>query len=221
MENLNENISFKTSFSGLFSIIKSRKLHTKKTYLFSTIILLVSNILMFVFKDCITSLTYFNILESFISTYLPALITFCGFSMTAYSLVVGFLNYGVFKTTIEEWYKLKLKNPSDTKNILKYTIYQSGIALFALTILLLLITVFIGLLTKFIISINIIVYSKYVEAFNAFILFILMLLCNYSFILMIYNIVNIFTFSQSLNKNIYAQELIKLKTKKGEENEQK
>lgn len=218
MENLNENISFKTSFSGLFYIIKSRKLHTKKAYIYSTILVLVSNVLMFIFKDHITSLTYFNLLESFISTYLPALITFCGFSMTAYSLVVGFLNYGVFKTTIEEWYKLKLKNPSETQNILKYTIYQSGIGLFALTILLLLVTVFIGLLTKFIISINILVYCKYVELFNALILFILMLLCNYSFILMIYNIVNIFTFSQSLNKNIYVQEIIKLKTEESKTN---
>ncbi|MDV3774560.1 hypothetical protein CMU14_15920 [Elizabethkingia anophelis] len=211
MAKLNKVNEFENSFKGLFSIINNRKLHKKKPYLYTTIALVFLSILFYFIKHYFCGITYFKILKSFTSTYLPALITFSGFSMTAYSLVVGFLNYGVFKTTIEQWYTIKIKdrkqNIEDEDS--KYSLYQEGIALFALTILLLLTTVFITLLVKLIVDLDINVNWEYIEVFNALILFSLVLLSTYCFILIFYNIVNIFTFSQALNQMIYIQELKK------------
>ncbi|MDE5490649.1 hypothetical protein [Elizabethkingia meningoseptica] len=218
MAKLNSTNEFEYSFKGLFSIINSRKLYKKKPYRYSTILLLILSLLFFFTKDYFCDVTYFKILKSFTSTYLPALITFSGFSMTAYSLVVGFLNYGVFKTTIEEWYTNKIKTcgqKNDKKN-LEYSVYQEGIALFAITILLLLTTVFIALLVKLIVDLEIVIGWKCIEVFNSFIMLILVLLTNYCFILIFYNIVNIFTFSQALNQMIYFKEF--QKANKSEDN---
>lgn len=205
---------FENSFVGLKNIIFERKLYKKYPYLFSGLFLITLNIIFYFFKDCITQLNYFDILRIYVSTFLPAFITFCGFTMTAYSLVVGFLNYGVFKSTIEKWYRMKIneknnsgKNP--TNSLPTFSIYQNGIALFALAILILLFSVIFFLIIKFVIELNVEISWIYIEQFNAFLLLLAILFSNYSTLLIFYNVVNIFTFSQSLNELVYHEELQK------------
>lgn len=206
---------FENSFTGLKNIIFERKLYKKYPYLLSGLFLIILNIVFYLIKDHITKLDYFDILKIFVSTFLPAFITFSGFTMTAYSLVVGFLNYGVFKSTIERWYKMKINEQhSDKKSnssLPTFSIYQNGIALFALAILILLFSVMFFLIIKFIIELNIELNGNNIELLNAFILLLVMLLSNYSILLMFYNVVNIFTFSQSLNELVYHEELQKSK----------
>jgi hypothetical protein len=170
------------------------------------------NIVFFFFKDLITSKDYFELLKIYVTIFLPPFITFCGFTMTAYSLVVGFLNYGVFKSTIEKFYSLKIKTEKSPSkdNLPKFSVYQKAIALFALAILVLLATVGYFLIIKLFTEIEFVVKCDKIEYFNAINLLLLTLLTNYCFILIVYNIVNIFTLSQSLNKLIYKDELEKL-----------
>lgn len=205
---------FENSFKGLRGIIFERKLYKKFSYILSGSIVLILNVAFFFAKESITKYDYFEILKIYINIFLPAFITFCGFTMTAYSLVVGFLNYGVFKSTIEKWYKMKInenKNSITTSKtkLPKFSIYQNGIALFALAILILLLTVILFLLLKFIIELNIEIELEQIDILNAIILLITTLLTNYSILLMFYNVVNIFTFSQSLNELVYYDELTK------------
>lgn len=204
---------FENSFGGLKKIIIERKLYKKKPYYISGILILLINAIFYFSKSYFTNIEYFNILKVFVSTFLPAFITFCGFTMTAYSLVVGFLNYGVFKSTIEEWYRMKIEIDKGLSNreLPKFSLYQNGIALFALAILTLLFSVIVFLIIKFVIDLNLESESNHIEIFNAFILLITTLISNFSLILMVYNIVNIFTFSQSLNKLVYFEELEKSK----------
>lgn len=205
---------FENSFKGLRRIIFERKLHKKFSYVFSGSIVLILNLTFFFVKNDSIKHDYFEILKIYINTFLPAFITFCGFTMTAYSLVVGFLNYGVFKSTIEKWYKMKITEKNNSINasknkLPKFSIYQNGIALFALAILILLLTVILFLVLKFIIELNIEIEMEHIDILNAFILLIATLLTNYCILLMFYNVVNIFTFSQSLNELVYYDELVK------------
>lgn len=212
METLNKKEEFENSFKGLFSIIWNRKLYKKPVYIVSGLLIICINVLFFFVKNFITDREYFDLLKIYVTTFLPAFVTFCGFTMTAYSLVVGFLNYGVFKSTIEKFYSLKIRTEQlgNDNKLPKFSVYQQAIALFALAILVLLITVCYFLIVKFTTEIQFEIESKLVEVFNAVNLLILILLTNYSFILIVYNIVNIFTLSQSLNKLIYKEELEKL-----------
>jgi len=205
---------FENSFKGLRRIIFERKLHRKFSYILSGSIVLVLNVILFFVKENLIKYDYFEILRIYISTFLPAFITFCGFTMTAYSLVVGFLNYGVFKSTIEKWYRMKINENKDfittSKNKLPtFSIYQNGIALFALAILILLLTVILFLLMKFIIELKIEIELEYIDILNAILLLVATLLTNYSILLIFYNVANIFTFSQSLNELVYYDELAK------------
>ncbi len=212
METLNNKKEFQNSFKGLFSIISDRKLYKKPVYSLSGFFIIIVNIAFFFSKDLITNKDYFELLKIYVTIFLPPFITFCGFTMTAYSLVVGFLNYGVFKSTIEKFYSLKIlteKSPSKD-NLPKFSVYQKAIALFALAILVLLATVGYFLIVKLFTEIEIVINSDKIEYFNAFNLLIITLLTNYCFILIVYNIVNIFTLSQSLNKLIYKDELEKI-----------
>lgn len=213
MENLNDKVEFQNSFKGLFNIIWDRKLYKNPVYFFSGLILTLLNVLFFIFKKKFIDIEYFDILRVFVGTFLPAFITFCGFTMTAYSLVVGFLNYGVFKSTIEKFYVLKitLEQENENKKLPKFSVYQKAIALFALAILVLLFSVAYFLIIKFVTELEIKVENPSIEIFNAINLFFVILLTNYSFILIVYNIVNIFTLSQSLNKLIYKEEFDKKK----------
>ncbi len=151
METLNNKKEFQNSFKGLFSIISDRKLYKKPVYSLSGFFIIIVNIAFFFSKDLITNKDYFELLKIYVTIFLPPFITFCGFTMTAYSLVVGFLNYGVFKSTIEKFYSLKIlteKSPSKD-NLPKFSVYQKAIALFALAILVLLATVGYFLIVKF------------------------------------------------------------------------
>jgi hypothetical protein len=212
METLNNKKEFQNSFKGLFSIISDRKLYKKPVYSLSGFFIILMNIVFFFFKDLITSKDYFELLKIYVTIFLPPFITFCGFTMTAYSLVVGFLNYGVFKSTIEKFYSLKIKTEKSPSkdNLPKFSVYQKAIALFALAILVLLATVGYFLIIKLFTEIEFVVKCDKIEYFNAINLLLLTLLTNYCFILIVYNIVNIFTLSQSLNKLIYKDELEKL-----------
>lgn len=215
METLNNIEEFQNSFKGLFSIISDRKLYKKPVYLLSGFFVILVNIAFFFSKDYITNKDYFELLKIYVTIFLPPFITFCGFTMTAYSLVVGFLNYGVFKSTIEKFYSLKIqteKSPSK-ENLPKFSVYQKAIALFALAILVLLTTVGYFLIIKLFTEIEFVVKCDIIEYFNAINLLLLTLLTNYCFILIVYNIVNIFTLSQSLNKLIYKDEWEKLNIK--------
>lgn len=215
METLNNIEEFQNSFKGLFSIISDRKLYKKPVYLLSGSFVILVNIAFFFSKDYITNKDYFELLKIYVTIFLPPFITFCGFTMTAYSLVVGFLNYGVFKSTIEKFYSLKIqteKSPSK-ENLPKFSVYQKAIALFALAILVLLTTVGYFLIIKLFTEIEFVVKCDIIEYFNAINLLLLTLLTNYCFILIVYNIVNIFTLSQSLNKLIYKDEWEKLNIK--------
>jgi len=213
MENVNDKLEFQNSFKGLFNIIWDRKLYKNPVYLFSGLTLTVLNILFFFLKKEFIDIEYFDLLRIFVGTFLPAFITFCGFTMTAYSLVVGFLNYGVFKSTIEKFYTLKIISEQDDENkkLPKFSVYQKAIALFALAILVLLFSVAYFLIIKFTTELEIEVENSSIELFNAINLFFVIILTNYSFILIVYNIVNIFTLSQSLNKLIYKEEFDKKK----------
>lgn len=211
---MNEMKEFENSFKGLMNIIKSRKLYRKKPYLISGIIILVLNIIIFCIHKCTNiNIDYLKILTVFVGTFSSAFITFCGFTMTAYSLVVGFLNYGVFKPTIDKWFKKKIEisQGKSDEQIPIFSLYQNGIALFAFSILVLLLTVVILLIIKFTIEIDIEIDWEYIYIFNALILFIITLLTTFSLILMFFNIVNIFTFSQALNELVYTEELEKIK----------
>ncbi|MVX36879.1 MULTISPECIES: hypothetical protein [Myroides] len=199
-EKLNEKLEFQTSFKGLLAILKERKFHKKTVYLSVSGIITILNILLLIFSK---EVDYFVLLKVYTSNFLPVFVAFCGFSMTAYSLVVGFLNYGTFKTALEEWYSKKLQDKSNTMS--KYSIYQKGIALFALTILMLLVTVIFLLITKFFVELEIYVSCNGVLAYNAVIFYISTLLSGWCFILVMYNIINIFTFSQNINKLVYRE----------------
>lgn len=213
MENLNEKIEFQNSFKGLFNIIWDRKLYKNPVYTFSGLIIILLNILFFFLKKNFTDIEYFDLLRIFVATFLPAFITFCGFTMTAYSLVVGFLNYGVFKSTIEKFYILKITSEQENTvtKLPKFSVYQKAIALFALAIIVLLFSVAYFLLIKFMTELQIKSEYPHIEILNAANLLFVILLTNYSFILIVYNIVNIFTLSQSLNKLIYKDEFDKRK----------
>lgn len=212
METLNNKKEFQNSFKGLFSIISDRKLYKNPVYVLSGFVIILVNLVFFFNKDPITNKNYFELLKIYVTIFLPPFITFCGFTMTAYSLVVGFLNYGVFKSTIEKFYSLKIQTEkSPRKHILpKFSVYQKAIALFALAILVLLATVGYFLIIKLFTEIEFVVKCDKIEYFNAINLLLITLLTNYCFILIVYNIVNIFTLSQSLNKLIYKDELHKL-----------
>lgn len=212
METLNNKKEFQNSFKGLFSIISDRKLYKNPVYVLSGFVIILVNLVFFFNKDSITNKNYFELLKIYVTIFLPPFITFCGFTMTAYSLVVGFLNYGVFKSTIEKFYSLKIQTEkSPRKHILpKFSVYQKAIALFALAILVLLATVGYFLIIKLFTEIEFVVKCDKIEYFNAINLLLITLLTNYCFILIVYNIVNIFTLSQSLNKLIYKDELHKL-----------
>lgn len=212
METLNNKKEFQNSFRGLFSIISDRKLYKKPVYSLSGVFIIILNIAFFFSKDFITNKDYFELLKIYVTIFLPPFITFCGFTMTAYSLVVGFLNYGVFKSTIEKFYSLKIQTEKSPRNdnLPKFSVYQKAIALFALAILVLLATVGYFLIIKLFTEIEFVIKCDKIEYFNAFNLLIITLLTNYCFILIVYNIVNIFTLSQSLNKLIYKDELEKL-----------
>lgn len=205
-------IEFENSFKGLINIVLSRSLHKNRIYKYSGICIIILSIVFFFVKDCVTTKTYYTILKTFVNTLLPAFITFCGFTMTAYSLVVGFLNYGVFKNTLEKWYELKIKieKKEIDLELPQYSLYQNGIALFAFAILALLFTVFFLIATKIIIELEIEIFSNQIEKFNAIIFTIILLLTNYCGLLMIYNVVNIFTFSQSLNELVYREKVQEL-----------
>lgn len=212
METLNKKKEFQNSFKGLFSIISDRKLYKKFVYSLSGFVIILVNIAFFFTKELITNKDYFELLKIYVTIFLPPFITFCGFTMTAYSLVVGFLNYGVFKSAIEKFYSLKIQTEKSTSkdNLPKFSVYQKAIALFALAILVLLVTVGYFLIIKLFTEIEFVVKCDKIEYFNAFNLLLITLLTNYCFILIVYNIVNIFTLSQSLNKLIYKDELEKL-----------
>ncbi|HAY3534874.1 hypothetical protein BAY06_07200 [Elizabethkingia anophelis] len=207
---------FSYSFKGLISIIKERKLFFKKPYLYTLITVIISNLILYFIKSHLVKLDYFEILKIYVNIFLSPFVTFCGFTMTAYSLVVGFLNYGVFKSTIEQWYLLKINIDKGLikKDIQKYSLYQNGIALFALAILLLLLNVVILLITRFLTDLHIEIAWNCIEVLNAFILFIITLISSYCIVLIFYNIVNIFTFSQSLNELVYHEVLKKFDQKK-------
>lgn len=212
METLNKKKEFQNSFKGLFSIISDRKLYKKFVYSLSGFVIILVNIAFFFTKELITNKDYFELLKIYVTIFLPPFITFCGFTMTAYSLVVGFLNYGVFKSAIEKFYSLKIQTEKSTSkdNLPKFSVYQKAIALFALAILVLLVTVGYFLIIKLFTEIEFVVKCDKIEYFIAFNLLLITLLTNYCFILIVYNIVNIFTLSQSLNKLIYKDELEKL-----------
>ncbi|MGJ1325128.1 hypothetical protein ACR780_20810 [Sphingobacterium faecium] len=199
---------FENSFRGLKNIICSRKLYKNKVYIYSGAFILLFNLVFYFTKSFILDKDYYSILKIYVSTFLPALITFSGFTMTAYSLVVGFLNYGVFKSTIEQWYQIKIiaENQNSNEVIPKFSIYQHGIALFALAIITLLSTVLFFLIVKFFLELEIKSDCEFADNVNAIILTLATLSTNYCCILMIYNIVNIFTFSQSLNELVYIEE---------------
>ena len=194
---------FEYSLKGLFNILSKRKLYKKKWYIISIIVPLGINIIFFLIKDRIFNrIEYLDILQFFIDTFLQAFISFCGFAMTAYSLVVGFLNYGVFKSSIEKWYRIREENNGESA---KYSLYQNGIALFALAILTLLFSVLFLLIVKFIIKLNIIVECELVDLFNAIILCIATILISFCINLIFHNIINIFTFGQLLHQMIYHE----------------
>ncbi|UQA76720.1 hypothetical protein K2F45_06930 [Sphingobacterium siyangense] len=207
---------FENSFKGLRNIISERKLHKNKIYCFSGFLIIIFNAVFFFTKNFFFDNSYYSILKAYIGTFLPAFITFSGFTMTAYSLVVGFLNYGVFKSTIEKWYRIKINLEREQSNLKlpKYSLYQHGIALFALAILTLVSTVVFFLVIKFFIELDLKAENGFVEIFNAILLTIAILLTNYCCILIIYNVVNIFTFSQSLNKLVYEEQKKEIKGKK-------
>lgn len=213
---------FENSFKGLINIIKERKLHCKKPYYISFVVILLGNILFYFYKSNITNMDYYEILKIFVNIFSPAFVTFCGFTMTAYSLVVGFLNYGVFKPTIERWYKLKILSTKGyiDGEIAKYSLYQNGIALFALAIILLLFSVVYFLVIRFVIDLNVEFDCKFLEISNAIVLFFGITFSWFSLLLMFFNILNIFTFSQALNQAVYWDELgkINLEEKKQQEN---
>lgn len=208
---------FEYSFKGLINIIRKRKLHKKPSYqILGICVLLVNIIIFYISYNTTIHIDYFNILKTFATTFSPAFITFCGFTMTAYSLVVGFLNYGVFKPTIEKWYrkKIEINQGKSEKKLPLFSLYQNGIALFAFSILILLLTVILFLIIKFLVDLNIEIENDYIDIFNAFILLVVTLLTTFSILLIFYNIVNIFTFSQALNQLVYIEELEKIEKEK-------
>ncbi len=212
---------FENSFKGLRNILSERKLHKNNIYKWSGLLIILFNFLFFFAKSFLVDKSYYSILKIYINTFLPAFITFSGFTMTAYSLVVGFLNYGVFKSTIEQFYRIKIEKKLEMEQsnlkIPKYSLYQNGIALFALAILTLVSTVVIFLIIKFFIELELKIENDFVEIFNAILLALAILLTNYCCILIIYNVVNIFTFSQSLNKLVYEEQKKEIEKKRNRE----
>lgn len=199
---------FENSYKGLAIIIIERKLYKKKSYLITIVLIFLINVFLYLKNDTY-KLDYFTLLKNYVETFLPAFITFCGFTMTAYSLVVGFLNYGVFKKSLETWYNNKIEEENNNKSFPKFTLYQKGIALFALSVLMLLLNVILFLFIKFIISLNIEIKSDCFDSFNAIFFLVVTLLTSLNIIIVIHNIVNIFTFSQSLNQLTYIDQLEK------------
>ncbi|MES2479949.1 MAG: hypothetical protein V4561_12745 [Bacteroidota bacterium] len=187
-QTLNDIKDFHTvSWKGIKKILIERKTFRKKPFIYSIVITFLICLLIAVFK----SEQSYDLLKEITEMVVSIFPNLLGFSLGGYAIVVGFSNNELIKKATK---------------IRKYSVFQQLSAIFAMTVLFQVITVFIALIiTCFIKFESTEILPNLIGSFGNYVnvisLFLLLLGAVYSLVMTPYIVYNLFTLSQLVNSH--------------------
>jgi magnesium-transporting ATPase (P-type) len=169
----------KISIKGIYTILKSRQIFKKITFIFSLLFSIITIIFVFYFQ---IERSYV-LLDNTTGMVLEIFPNLLGFSFGAYSLIVGFSNIDFLRRGT------KMKRNS---------LYQFLTATFAFALLIQIVSLFLSFIIQWIIrnNVSILLPEFYANLLNQIFLFLVLFFTIYAILLIPFVITNLFTLSQ-------------------------